>query len=173
MRLLPVTNEERDAEDARLIAAGDYARLFAAYYPVLRDRLRLRRVPHDRAEEILQDTFLRLWRELTAGKQYSVPFRVVAHQVVRWTASGGEQEQALPLEEWDGHADDPALEDALHRYDLRLLLRDFPPRVGDVMWLRYGEGLEIEEIARRAGMERNAVDQALHRGVRRMREMLT
>ena len=27
----------------------------------------------------------RLWKELTAGKRYRAPFRVVVHQVIGWT----------------------------------------------------------------------------------------
>ena len=41
------------------------------------------------------------------------------------------------------------------------------------MELRYREHLEIEEIAERLGMKRNAVDQALHRGHDKLRETLT
>lgn len=168
-----MTNAERDRLDARLIADGDLCALFAAYQPVLRDRLRARRVLPDRADEVLQETMLRLLRELRAGVRHPVPFRVVAHRVLIWTLQGTHVQQTLPLGDWDAAADDPALDDALHRYDLDLRLRDFPPGVGQVMRLRFGEGLEIEDIARRLGMERNAVDQALHRGIRRMRTVLT
>lgn len=38
--------------------------------------------------------------------------------------------------------------------------------------LRYREGLEIDEIAERLDMTRNAVDQALHRGHSRLRERI-
>jgi len=41
-----------------------------------------------------------------------------------------------------------------------------------VLELRYLEGYDHEEIARRLGIERNAVDQALHRGHRRLREAI-
>ena len=41
------------------------------------------------------------------------------------------------------------------------------------MELRYLERLEIDQIAERLGMKRNAVDQALHRGHRKLRETLT
>lgn len=166
-----MSHADRDALDARLIAAGDLAPLFAAYQPVLRDRLRAMRVPADRADEVLQETLLRLLRELRSGMRYPVPFRVVAHQVLGWTLRGDQRQPTLPLGDWDAAADDPALDEALHRYDLELRLRGFPPRVGQVMRLRFGEGMEIDDIAMHLGMERNAVDQALHRGIRRMREV--
>ena len=38
--------------------------------------------------------------------------------------------------------------------------------------LRYREGLEIDEIAERLDMTRNAVDQALHRVSSRLRERI-
>jgi DNA-directed RNA polymerase specialized sigma24 family protein len=40
------------------------------------------------------------------------------------------------------------------------------------MQLTYLEGLEPDEIAGRLGMERNAVYQALHRGHKKIREIL-
>jgi DNA-directed RNA polymerase specialized sigma24 family protein len=40
------------------------------------------------------------------------------------------------------------------------------------MRLRYLEGLEIEEIAARLSLSRNAVDQALHRGHKTLREQV-
>ena len=40
------------------------------------------------------------------------------------------------------------------------------------MELRYLDGLEIEQIAERLGLTRNAVDQALHRGHKKLREDL-
>ncbi len=119
---------------------------------------------------------MRLWRELSAGKTYSVPFRVVVHKVVEWTL--GEYRQGrptdLPLPEgWD-HADPgDGFAELLDRDAVASLLDGVEGRAREVMELRYVGGLEIDQIAERLGMERNAVDQALHRGHGRLRETLT
>lgn len=52
------------------------------------------------------------------------------------------------------------------------LFADLPEGSRRVLELRYREGLEIDEIAERLDMTRNAVDQALHRGHSRLRERI-
>ena len=37
------------------------------------------------ADDVAQDVKVRLWGELTKGKSYAVPFRVVVHKVIGWT----------------------------------------------------------------------------------------
>lgn len=73
----------RDAEDIRLLEAGKHGDLLTAYYPVVLERLRLR-LPEPDAYEVAQRVFERLLRELTRGRTYAVPFRVVVHKVVEW-----------------------------------------------------------------------------------------
>ena len=74
-------------------------------------------------------------------------------------------------EELDLPAPDP-YDDFEIDHDLRLLFGDLPERARQVLELRYLEGYDIEEIARRLGIERNAVDQALYRGHARLRELV-
>ena len=52
------------------------------------------------------------------------------------------------------------------------LFAELPEGSRRVLELRYREGLEIDEIAERLGMTRNAVDQALHRGHSKLRERI-
>src|ERR1700675_4402419 len=78
----------RDAEDSRLMAAGGYKLLVANYFHPVLERCFLWLRNDDAANEVAQDVFARLLRELHAGKQYNVPFRVVVWQVTEWTARG-------------------------------------------------------------------------------------
>ena len=55
---------------------------------------------------------------------------------------------------------------------LEWLFGGLPEGARRVLDLRYRQGLEIAEIAERLGLERNAVDQALHRGHERLRERI-
>jgi RNA polymerase sigma factor (sigma-70 family) len=123
------------------------------------------------ADDVVQEVFLRLWRELSSGKTYPVSFRVVVHQVTTWTIKehfrdgrGGElavgdgQELVgdVPLDPPDDSGFDA-------------LLEGLTQKQREVVRLRYLEGLEIDEIAARLGMKRNAIDQALHRALGRLR----
>jgi len=163
----------RDVEDARLLAAGEFARLLATYLPVVETRV-FARVRDAGADDVVQEILFRLWRELAAGRSYPVPFRVVVHNVTGWLIKAhfqGQDVQLVPLpEEWEAVgeegvelADDSWLEE---------LLAGLPAGERAVLELRYLQGLEIGEIAARLRMERNAVDQALHRAHKRIGGML-
>jgi RNA polymerase sigma factor (sigma-70 family) len=81
--------------------------------------------------------------------------------------------QEVSLEAVDGASADgdlyAAIEDEL---DAHALLDGLPAREREVAVLRWLRGLEIEDVARELGIERNAVDQALYRARRRLRGMM-
>lgn len=167
-------HEARDAEDARLLAAGDHARLLATYLPIVQGRVYVR-VRDSGADDVVQDVMLRLISELRAGNTYAVPYRVVVHNVTTWTIKAhyarraGDVVDVLPPDWTEADPGEVAVEDGAY---LEGLFAELPPREREVGELRYLHGLEINEIAARLGVRRNAVDQALHRAHRRLRELL-
>jgi RNA polymerase sigma factor (sigma-70 family) len=162
---------DRDAEDGRLLGAGRHDELLASYYETIRTRL-LVRLPRDDADEVAHRVVDRLIGELARGKTYSVPFRVVVHQVIGWKLKEHFAERRHePLPEEPDLPDETA-EDPDERIALAQMLADLPPRSREVLELRYLDGLEIVQIAERLSMTRNAVDQALFRGRRRLKELL-
>jgi RNA polymerase sigma factor (sigma-70 family) len=169
-------SDARDAEDTRLLEAGEHARLLATYFDVIRGRCAAKCKSRDDGEECASRVYMRLLGELKAGKRYRVPFRVVVHMVVNWTVQGFYQRrpvQEVSLEAVDGASADgdlyAAIEDEL---DAHALLDGLPAREREVAVLRWLRGLEIEDVARELGIERNAVDQALYRARRRLRGMM-
>ena len=165
-----------DDLDARLLAQGEHARLLAKYEPVILGRCIAKLGGSLDAEDVAQDVKVRLWKELSNGKQYSVPFRVVVHQVIGWTLgdhfAGRPTHVPLP-EGWDpaDPRDDHA--ELVDRHSVATLLEPLEGKTKAVLELRYLARLEIDEIAAELGMTRNAVDQALHRGHKRLRETLS
>src|SRR3954469_9468083 len=96
-------HDARDAEDQRLLDAGEHKLLLAGYFTPVRDRCFFRLGTREAGDEAAQQVFLRLWRELQGGKSYRVPFRVVVWLVAEWTLKGfcsGRPEVELP-ESWD------------------------------------------------------------------------
>jgi DNA-directed RNA polymerase specialized sigma24 family protein len=165
--------DARDAEDAQLLEDGDHVRLLAAYHDVVLQRC-LVRVPGDAAYDVAQNVYERLWGELQRGRRYTVPYRVVVHNVVTWTIQ--EHFQGLPTDiplpdGWDPAAveHDVALGPQL---DLAALFSQLPAGDAAVCRLRYMVGKEIDEIATELGKQRNAVDQALWRAHKRLRELI-
>ncbi len=67
--------DARDGEDARLLASHDHAALFAAYLPVVQTRV-YARVRGVGADDVVQEVFLRLQRELSARKTYNLVIRI-------------------------------------------------------------------------------------------------
>jgi RNA polymerase sigma factor (sigma-70 family) len=166
-------SDGRDGEDARLLDSGEHARLLAKYEPVIIGRCVAALHGSLDAEDVAQDVKLRLWGELSRGKRYPVPFRVVVHKVIGWTLqdyrSGRDTTLALP-DDWLADSADPFGEiDAQASVDG--LLTALPERQRQVWTLRLA-GLEPEQIAAELGMKRNAVDQALHNGRKKLRRAL-
>lgn len=162
-----------DDADARHLADGEIAWLLARYEPAVRARCIARLRGDAAAEDVAQNVMLRLLTEFHRGRRWEgVPFRVVVHQVTGWTLAdhfaGRPTDAPLP-EGWEPGGEDPALA----RVGLRELFAPLPDGARRVCELRYLLGLEIEEIAARLGMTRNAVDQSLHRAHARLRDLVT
>jgi RNA polymerase sigma factor (sigma-70 family) len=169
-------SHDGDAADALLLARGEHARLLAKFEPAIVGRCVAELRDHPDAEDVAQDVKVRLWSELRRGRTYPVPFRVVVHKVVGWTLkdhhAGRPTHVPLP-EEWNPADPSDGLGELLDRDAVSSLLDGLEGRTREVMELRYLERLEIDQIAERLGIKRNAVDQVLHRGHRRLRETLT
>jgi RNA polymerase sigma factor (sigma-70 family) len=168
-------SDARDSEDTRLLEAGEHARLLATYFDVIRGRCAAKCKSRDDGEECASRVYMRLLGELKAGKRYRVPFRVVVHMVITWTVRGFYRRgpvQEIPLEvDGDGPVED--VYDAVEaELDAHALVDGLPARERQVAILRWLRGLEIEDIARELGLERNAVDQALYRARQKLRGMM-
>jgi RNA polymerase sigma factor (sigma-70 family) len=166
--------DARDAEDALLLQNGDHAALIAAYREIVAQRCRIA-VRSDTANDVAQNVFERMLRELARGKRYSVPYRVVVHKIVDWTVKehfqGRPTDIALP-EGWDVADETDPYRPLEEDQALEVLFADLPEGSRRVLELRYRDGLEIDEIAAQLELNRNAVDQALHRGHARLRESI-
>jgi RNA polymerase sigma factor (sigma-70 family) len=162
-------------DDAALLESGDHARLLARYEVVIHQRCVAALRGHVDAEDVAQNVKLRLWRELQAGRRYGgLPYRIVVHQVIGWTIKDyfAGRDTTLPLPEgWLGDTADP-IGERDDRYSVEAVLAELPTRQRECWALRMA-GFEPEQIATRLGLTRNAVDQALHNGRKKLRQALT
>jgi RNA polymerase sigma factor (sigma-70 family) len=167
---------DTDADDARHLDDGRIDILLAKYDDAIVGRCiaRLRGAPD--AEDVAQNVKLRLLHEFHACKRYGgVPYRVIVHQVVTYTLGDyfAQRRTDSPLPEgWEPGVPDYA-DSVDSRYHLMGLFADLPERARRVLELFYLVGLEHDEIAEQLGIARNNVDQALHRGHKRLRETLS
>ena len=167
-------HDARDVEDKRLLETGQHKQLLAGYFHPVRERCFLRLRDREAGDEAAQRVFLRLLAELRRGKSYPVPFRVVVWKVVEWTLAGlypgAKQHSTLP-DDWDPAAPD-AYEGWEDEHDFGRLIADLPDRQREVLDLVHREGLSPAQAAERLGITRNAVDQALYNGHRKLVEKL-
>lgn len=166
-------HDAQDAEDRRLLEAGEVDALVEAYWGVIVRRCTLR-LGADAGADAAAEVVLRLLRELRAGKTYSaVPFRVVVHKVIEWKVlehlSGGPDE--LPLADWDAPVEG-AQSEVDDRSAFDWLLHELTATERRVVELRWWYGRSPQQIADALGMTRNAVDQRLHHAHRRIRTRL-
>jgi DNA-directed RNA polymerase specialized sigma24 family protein len=167
-------HDARDAEDKRLLEAGEIELVLAGWYETIVGRCVARMrgpVGHDVAQAVCE----RLWRELKRGKhaEGGPPFRVIVHKVIDFTCAGW-YEPGWRENEWfeiDARAADSTAE-ADVRLDLETFVETLPPADGKVARLWLLDCLDPAQIAERVGKERNAVYQSRSRISQRLREWL-
>jgi RNA polymerase sigma-70 factor (ECF subfamily) len=129
-----------------------------------------------RAQDVVQDVFLRLWRRPEAfdmrrgalGPYLRVMARSRAIDLHRVTRAGERVEDRLRVRtERDEPAADPRL--APERHDLRVAVRALPEGQREAVVLTYWAGLTAEEIARHAGVPLGTAKSRVRLGVRRLR----
>ena len=171
-------HDARDAEDTRLLAAGEHGALIESYFETIIQRCRVRCRTEDDALDCAQAVFVRLLAELRRGRRYSVPYRVVVHKVIEWTTKGFYERGRAVIVEFDDDLPEEVFRpadpyaDVETRYDLERALAGLPQGDREIARLRYLDGVEIERVAELTGKKRNAVDQALHRSRKVLKEAL-
>ena len=96
--------DERNAEDTRLLAAGDHATLLATYYEIILGRCLARLRNEADAYEVAHRVIERLIGELSRGRTYTVPYSVVVSKVVDWKVVeffSGERESTKARQRFD------------------------------------------------------------------------
>ena len=151
------------------------ARMFAEHGPVLRGFF-VRRGAKDEAEDLVQETYLRLLRahecqgDAIANPEaylFTVALNLAREQAVRrrWSL--------LPIEELENIttllADEESVEDAAERAQrrqhLQALLRTLPERTRAVLVMQYRDGLSYKQIAERMGVSPHMVKKHVVRGL--------
>lgn len=165
-------HDARDAEDKRLLEAGEYARLVESYYGVIVKRCQARTKSDGEAFDVAADVVIRLLGELKGGKRYAVPFRVVVHKVVGWKLAEHFTGRSRDAELGDDVPGNGTYGSTDERQDVMALLEGLPQREREVAGLRVIGGLDPAAIAVELGISRNNVDQAWHRAKQKLREAL-
>ena len=165
-------HDARDAEDTRLLEAGEFSMLVESYYGVMLDRCRARVWPEADALAVAAEVAIRLLSELKRGRRYRVPFRVVVHKVIGWKINehfAPAKAQEVELEEWLKEASTDSATELERDSGFEVFLEGLTELEQEVVRLRYLEDLDFQEIATRLGKAPNAVHQIHHRALTKLR----
>jgi DNA-directed RNA polymerase specialized sigma24 family protein len=166
--------DARDAEDKRLLEAGEIELLLAGWHETIVGRC-VARMRGPAGHDVAQIVCERLWRELKTGKHRDGvwPFRVIVHKVIEFTCRGY-YDPGWRENEWieiDGPSPD-ATADVETQLDLETFVATLPPADAEVARLWLLEALEPAQIAEQLDKLPNAVYQARSRIAARLREWL-
>jgi RNA polymerase sigma-70 factor (ECF subfamily) len=140
----------------------------------------------ERALELTQEAFVRAWQYIQRGEEVRElrPFlyrtlrnliidEYRKHKSVSLDAMVGEEDESaeylLPPDETN------TLESAIDRFDGKLALervKELPENYREVLLLRYVDGLSPKEIAKEIDESENAVSVRIHRGLKKLKELL-
>ena len=165
-------HDARDAEDQRLLEAGELSLLVESYYGVMLDRCRARVWPEADAIAVAAEVAIRLLSELKRGRRYRVPFRVVVHKVIGWKIQehfSPARVKEVELEEWLQEASTESQSELEPDAGFDALLEGLTELEQEVLRLRYVDDLDFQAIGKRLDKEPNAVHQIHHRALTKLR----
>jgi RNA polymerase sigma factor (sigma-70 family) len=165
-------HDARDAEDTRLLEAGEKSLLVEGYYGVVIGRSRLKVRDPERALDVAHEVVVRLMSELARGRRYRVPFRVVVHKVIEWKVKEHFQRAKaieVELDEWLALASEGSSGELSAHERFEAFLAGLTELEQEVLTLRYVHDLDFGEIGKRLGKEPNAVHQIHHRALTKLR----
>lgn len=166
------TIEERTDEDlAREARAGSrrsFEELALRYRRRLFVYLRPRLGSDEDTEDMVQETFLKLYRNIGSydpAFRFSTWLYVAASRLaISSFRKKGISPRIVPLEEAGDPADPTAgVDNRTERAGLWAAARTLGGNQFRALWLRYGEDMDVAEIARALGKSRLAVRMLLHR----------
>lgn len=175
----PVYN---DKELFLLIAEGDEAafrQLFQSYAPQLQPIImHLTKTPSV-AEDIIQETFLRLWisRDKLAGIENprSWILRIAFHQSFSWLRRQAVHHKALDAMALQPEAGTTTEEEVIYHSIVKTIaeaVQQLPAQARRIYLLSREKGLKIPEIALELGLSPHTVKNSLVRSLRSIREFL-
>lgn len=165
----------------------EFEAAFEAYNDELFRHASMRLKDRDRALELTQECFLKVWEYAQKGEQIRDlrPFlyRTLRHLII----DEYRRKKAVSLEAMTADSEDPSieallppdetntLEAAVERFDGKRALealQELSDPYREAISLRYVQGLSPKEIGEIVGESENAVSVRIHRGLKKLREAL-
>ena len=164
----------------------EFGEAYERYSDELFRHCALRLKDRERAIEITQETFVRVWQYMERGGEVRElrPFlyRTLRNLIIdEYRKTKSVSLEAMVDEESEGveHLLPPdetnTLESAIDRFDGKRALerlQELPENYREVLILRYVDGLTPGEIAKQISESENAVSVRIHRGLKKLKDLL-
>lgn len=140
-------------------------------------RRRLRSSGHAEVEDLVQETLLAVHTRIHTYR-HDAPVMPWVYAIARYKLADFWRRQSLRSESLDvGEIEDSgafaALTDAESTLDIESLLQRLSPKIAQAVRLIKIDGLSVQEVASRLGMSESLVKVSVHRGLRRMSDMVS
>lgn len=163
-----------------------YLEAYEAYNDALFRHAFFRVSNRDRALELVQDTFLKVWDYLHGGGEvdqykaflYRILNNLIIDEYRKKKSSSLDEilendtgEMESKLSEGSVHEVEEAFDERTAVESIRARIPELPDTYRDVVTMRYIDGFTPKEIASMIGISENVVSVRLHRGTHKLREL--
>ena len=134
---------------------------------------------HDReiAKDILQDTFMKAWKYIVEGgnvtNMKAFLYKILNNLIIdEYRKKKSQSLDALQEDGFEPKAiESSPLEDKIDGAKALTLINKLPEPYKDPVFLKFVNGLEINEIAEITGESENTVSVHIHRGLKKLKEL--
>lgn len=133
----------------------------------------------ERAKEIMQDTFLRAWEQMTKGVEIqnvkAFLYRIATNLIIDDTRK--KKMQSLDVLQEQGF--NPSISDTdsiFNRLDgerMKIMIEKMDQKYANVILMRYVNDLSVKEIAELLGVTQNVVSVRIHRGLKEIKKIVS
>jgi RNA polymerase sigma-70 factor (ECF subfamily) len=137
-----------------------------------------RMADREKAKDIVQESFLRLWKVLISDKTpenaraylYRIARNLLIDEYRRVQSSSLDEMMEGGFDKEGETSISP--EEEIDTKEVLRVLRQLPENYSEILWLRFVEDWRVKDIAESLGVSENAASVRLHRGLQILREQL-
>lgn len=159
---------------------ADFEKLFEEYSDVIFRFCLYKTSDRQTAHDLTQDTFLRLWKAMNSGGQAIEKPKQYLYQIARnlvidhYKKTKSVSLDALQEEGYDPQETSVSSADLLAEISLlKKAIEDLEADYREVIYMRFVEGLGIEEIAETLNISTNLVSVRINRGRKKLQALFT
>ena len=159
----------------------EFLRLYDDYADAIFRHCYLRLGDRERAKDLMQETFMRVWQYVADGTAISygraLLYRISNNMIIdQYRKKKNISLDVLGEEGFDppSREDADTIERGIDQHQVVKAIRDhLDPRISQVIVMRYVDGLTPKEIAGMIHETENAVSVRIHRGLKKIKELYT